>query len=39
MDNLIYPLSEIAWMTGILVVGIVFAVYAIAWNKGEDGEA
>lgn len=37
MENLIYPLSEIAWMSGIIAIGIVFALFALAWNKGEDG--
>ncbi len=35
MDNLIYPLSEIAWMSGIIAIGVVFALFALAWNKGE----
>lgn len=34
MNNLIYPLSELGWMTGIIAVGVVFAIFAVVWDTG-----
>lgn len=38
--ELIYQSGEIAWMTGVLVVGVVYSIFAIIWGKDklEDNE-
>lgn len=37
MSNLIYGSGELGWMTGVIIVGVVYAVFAIVWgrNKGS----
>lgn len=32
--NLIYATGEIYWMTGVIIVALVYAGFAIAWSKG-----
>lgn len=33
--DLIYGTGEIGWMTGVLIVGIVYSLFAIVWGKGK----
>lgn len=35
MENLIYASGEIYWMTGVLAVGVIFALFALVWGKNE----
>ena len=32
MENLIYASGEIYWMTGVIAVGVVFAIFALVWS-------
>ena len=32
--NLIYATGEIYWMTGVIAVAVVYAIFAFAWSKG-----
>lgn len=31
--GLIYQTGEIYWMTGVIAVGVVYALFALAWGK------
>lgn len=31
--NLIYATGEVYWMTGVIAVALVYAVFAFAWSK------
>jgi len=35
MENLIYASGEIYWMTGVIAVGVVFAIFALVWSKDK----
>ncbi len=32
--DLIYRSGEIYWMTGVIAVGVVYAIFALVWSKG-----
>lgn len=37
--ELLYDLGELGWMTGVIIVGIVYAAFALVWGKGKfDGD-
>ncbi len=31
--GLIYQTGEIYWMTGVIAVGVVYALFALVWGK------
>lgn len=33
--ELIYGSGEIGWMTGVLIVGIIYSLFAMIWGKGK----
>lgn len=33
--DLIYSSGEIGWMTGVILVGIIYAIFALVWGKGK----
>lgn len=35
MGNLIYGAGEIGWMTGVILVGVIYSLFAITWGKGK----
>jgi hypothetical protein len=30
---MIYAIGEVYWMTGVIAVGVIYAIFAIAWSK------
>lgn len=36
--GLIYQTGEIYWMTGVIAVGVVYAIFALAWSKGQPDD-
>lgn len=33
--DLIYAAGEVYWMTGVLVVGIVYGIFAFVYSRGK----
>jgi len=33
--NLIYGSGELAWMTGVIIVGIIYSLFVVVWGKGK----
>jgi hypothetical protein len=33
--NLIYAAGEIYWMSGVIAVGVVYAIFAAVWSGGK----
>lgn len=31
----IYPVSEMYWMIGVILVGVICAFFALAWSPGD----
>lgn len=36
--NLIYATGEIYWMTGVIAVGVIYALFAIVWSKNSPNK-
>lgn len=33
--ELLYGAGEIGWMTGVIIVGVIYAAFALIWGKGK----
>jgi len=33
--NLIYKTGEIYWLTGVILVAIIYSLFALIWGKGK----
>jgi len=31
--NLMYAGGEMVWMTGVIIVGLIYATFAVVWSK------
>jgi|GEM_PF-3372949 len=31
--NLMYAGGEMVWMTGVIIVGLIYAAFAVVWSK------
>lgn len=33
--ELLYKTGEIGWMTGVIIVGVVYSLFVFVWGKGK----
>lgn len=33
--ELLYASGEIGWMTGVIIVGVIYAAFVFIWGKGK----